>query len=232
MKIYVLTLFPKTIESFFKESIIKRSIDKKILDLKIINIRDFAKDSHKTVDDKPYGGGKGMVLKVDILHKALSSIKPKPYTILLSASGYKYNQKSAFKFASKKSLAIICGHYEGIDARIEHFADEIISIGDFVLTGGEIAAAAVIDSVARLLPGAINSQSTLEESFSTLTSKTYNPSSILEYPQFTRPKNFKGLKVPKILLSGNHQEISNWKKEQSSLRTNKFRPDLLITEKE
>lgn len=219
MKIYVLTLFPKTIESFFGESIIKRSIDKKFLNLQIINIRDFAKDSHKTVDDKPYGGGVGMVLKVDILHKALSSIKPKPYTILLSASGHKYNQKTASEFATKNNLAIICGHYEGIDARIEQFVDEIISIGDFVLTGGEIAAAAIIDSVVRLLPGVISENSAKEESFSDI-------GNFLEYPQYTRPENFKGIKVPKILLGGNHKKIENWRKQQSNKRTKKFRPDL------
>ncbi len=231
MKIYVLTLFPQTVNSFFKESIIKRAIAKKIIDLQIINIRDFAKGAHKSVDDKPYGGGKGMLLKVDVLYLALSSIKPKPYTILLSASGNKYNQRLAAKLSTNKSLAIICGHYEGIDARIEQYVDDIISIGDYVLTGGEIAAAAVVDSVVRLLPGVINPKSTKEESFSDIENLKFKIENSLEYPQYTRPENFKGRKVPKILLGGNHKEIEKWRKLQSTKRTKKFRPDLLSTEK-
>lgn len=225
MKIHVLTLFPQTIESFFQESIVKRAIDKKILNLKIINIRNYAKDAHKTVDDKPYGGGKGMVLKVDVLHKALTSIKPKPYTILLSASGHKYNQKTAEILSSKKDLAIICGHYEGVDVRIEHYVDDIISIGDFVLTGGEIAAALIIDSITRLLPGAISMGSTKNESFT-------GSGKYLEYPQYTRPEIYKGQKVPKILVGGNHKEIENWRQQQSTKRIKKFRPDLLTSKME
>lgn len=218
MTFHILTLFPESFESIFSKSIIKRAVDKKIVKIKFINPRDFSPDKHKTVDDKPYGGGKGMVLKVDIVIKALESIKPKPYTILLSASGKKYTQKTAQKLTEKREIALVCGHYEGSDARIEHFVDEVISIGDFVMTGGEIAAMAIIDTVTRLLPGAITEESLDWESFK---------NNLLEYPQYTRPEEFRSLKVPKILLSGNHRKIADWRKKEAVKRTGKFRPDLL-----
>jgi len=222
----------------------------------MVNIRDFAKDKHKTVDDKPYGGGKGMILKVDVLVNALETIKPKPalptsqrgkpagrpYTILLSPSGKKYDQQKALFFSRKTKLAIICGHYEGTDARIEKYVDEVISIGDFVLTGGEIAAMAVVDSVARLIPGVIHPESLKSESFSLISNfpfgsklaqgEQFQISNLLEYPQYTRPENFRGLKIPKILLLGNHQQISNWRQKQAFKRTRKVRPDLIKIEKE
>lgn len=227
---HILTLFPESFRSPFASSITKRAQEKKIITINILNIRDFANNRHKTVDDKPYGGGRGMILKVDITTKALQSIKPKPYSILLSASGKKYNQKKAYLYSKKKNLALICGHYEGIDARVEHFADEVVTIGDFVLSGGEIAAMAIVDSVTRLLPDAIKRESLTSESFLTSTeksSKGQQPGTILEYPQYTRPKIFRNLKVPEILLSGNHKKIEKWRKVQALKRTQKFRPDLL-----
>lgn len=218
MTFHIITLFPEIFESAFSTSIIKRAQAKKIVKINFINPRDFAKDKHKSVDDKPYGGGRGMVMRTDILVKALESIKPRPYTILLSASGKKYNQKKTRDFAKKKSLAIICGHYEGIDARVEKFVDDVISTGDFVMTGGEIAAMAIVDSVTRLIPGSIHKDSPKKESFS---------DSLLEYPQYTRPENFRGQRVPQVLLSGNHKQIENWRQKEAKKRTKKFRPELL-----
>ena len=219
MTFYVLTLFPQTFSSTFTQSIIKRAQENKIIKIKLINIRDFARDKHKTVDDRPYGGGKGMILKVDVVAHALESIKPKPYSILLSASGSKYNQKKARSYSKKQNLAIICGHYEGVDARVEQFVDEVISIGDYILTGGEIASMAIIDSTARLLPKVINPDSLKTESFA--------QGFTLEYPQYTRPQNFRNLKVPKILLRGNHQQIKLWREKETKKRLVKFRPDFL-----
>ncbi|MEK7581331.1 MAG: tRNA (guanosine(37)-N1)-methyltransferase TrmD [Patescibacteria group bacterium] len=220
MKVYLLTLFPEIFQGILTQSIAKRAQDKKLLKVKIINIRDFAQGPHKTVDDTPYGGGKGMVMKVDVLYRALSSIKPKPFTVLLSASGEKYNQQTAKEFSKHKSIALICGHYEGVDERIERYTDKVISTGDYILTGGEIPAMVIIDSITRLIPGVIQKDSLIEESFS-------EPSTMLEYPQYTRPENFKDQKVPSILLSGNHLKIKKWREEQSLKRTKKLRPDLL-----
>lgn len=219
MIIHILTLFPNVFDSIFTSSILKRAQNENLIKIDIINIRDFSHNTNKTVDDKPYGGGKGMVLKVDKVTAALESVKPKPYSILLSVSGFKFTQKKARNLAKKKALAVICGHYEGVDARVENFVDDVISIGDFIMTGGEIAAMAVVDSIARLLPGVIHPQSLKFESFL--------PNTHLEYPQYTRPENFKGLKVPRVLLSGNHKEIEKWRNTQSLKRTKKFRPDLL-----
>jgi len=216
---HILTLFPEMFESVFSQSILKRAQSLKNLKVEIVNIRDFAGDKHKTVDDKPYGGGRGMVMKVDVLVKALESIGGKPYSILLSASGEKYTQKSARILANKSQIAIICGHYEGTDARVEKFADKTFSIGDFILTGGEIAAMAIVDSTTRLIPKVINPESLKSESFAI-------KEGLLEFPQYTRPEEFRGLKVPKILLSGNHREIEKWREIQAIKRTTKFRPNL------
>lgn len=218
MTFHIITLFPEIFDSVFLKSIIGRAIGKKLIKVSFINPRDFATDKHKTVDDKPYGGGKGMVMRADILVKTLESIKPKPYTMLLSASGKKYNQKKSQILAKKTSAAIICGHYEGIDARMEKFVDEVVSIGDFVLTGGEIAAMAIIDSVTRLIPGAIHPDSPKNESFS---------KGLLEYPQYTRPEDFRGKKVPQVLLSGDHKKIDDWRQKEAARRTKKYRPDIL-----
>lgn len=227
MVFHIISLFPEFFGSVFSSSIIRRAIDKKSIKIRFVNPRDFATDRHKTVDDKPYGGGKGMIMKVDIVVKAIESIKPKPYSVLLSASGKKYTQQEAETFSQKQSLALICGHYEGIDARVEKFTDDVISIGDFVLTGGEIAAATIVDSVTRLIPGVIKEGSTEFESFSKLSTLNSQFSTLLEYPQYTRPEIFRGLKVPQVLLSGNHKEVAAWRQKETLKRTRRFRPDLL-----
>ncbi len=215
MTFYLITLFPEAFDSIFSSSIIKRAQVAKKVKIKFVNPRDSATNKYKTVDDKPYGGGAGMVMKVDTIVAALESIHPKPHTILLSASGKTYNQKMAEKLSKKKDLAIICGHYEGVDARVEKYVDEVVSIGDFVLTGGEIAAAAIVDSIARLIPGVINKKSLETESFSKIGNWKLEIGNYLEYPQYTRPEQFRGQKVPKILLSGNHKEIESWRQKHS-----------------
>lgn len=228
MTFYILTLFPQMLAGLLNSSILKRAQGTKLITVNLVNPRDFARNTHKTVDDKPYGGGGGMILKVDILLAALESIIPKPYIILLSPIGKKYDQKRTKIFAKKQSLALICGHYEGVDARIENFADEVVSIGDFILTGGEIAAAVIVDSVARLIPEVIKKESLETESFSSMTTRRQpTPITLLEYPQYTRPAEFRGLKVPPILLSGDHQQIARWRGQQAVKRTKKWRPDLL-----
>lgn len=217
MTFYVITLFPQSFDSILTTSILSRAQKKGLVKFNFINPRNFTTDGYHTVDDKPYGGGAGMVMKVEPIVKALESINGKPYKILLSASGKKYTQKTAQKLTTHNSIALICGHYEGVDARVEKFVDEIESIGDYVLTGGEIPAMVIIDSVTRLIPGVISTKSPKEESFS---------GDLLEAPQYTRPENFRGAKVPKVLLSGNHRQIEKWRKVQSVKRTKKFQPDL------
>ena len=207
----------------FEHSIIKRAIEQKLIEINFVDLRKFGLGNHKLVDDKPYGGGKGMVLRVDILEKAINETKNKKLSkneqkvILTSAHGKTFNQQIAQGYCKLKHLIIICGHYEGYDERIKNFIDEEISIGDFILTGGEIPAMLIADSVARLIKGVIKDESSLYESFSPL----------LEYPQYTKPQVFKKLEVPKILLSGNHEEINKWRKEESIKVTKKLRPDLL-----
>lgn len=228
MILNIITLFPQVFKQVFSASIIKRAQDKKLIKINLVNPRDFAVDKHKTVDDKPYGGGRGMIMKVDIVVKVLESIKPKPYSILLSASGRKYSQNYASKLAKKPNIAIVCGHYEGVDARVEKFVDDVISIGDFVLTGGEIAAMAIVDSVTRLIPSVIKKESLDQESFSQTTKlPNYPTTNLLEYPQYTRPNTFHALKVPRVLLSGNHKKIVVWRQKEALKRTRRFRPDLL-----
>ncbi len=230
MTISVLTLFPEMFKGPFSHSIIKNAIDKKLLRLNFVNIRDFGIGKHKTVDDRPYGGGKGMMLRVDVLLNALESArnnfkkkdKTKQKIVLLDPQGAIYNQKKAQEFSSLDHLILICGHYEGFDARIKKFIDEEISVGDYILTGGEIPAMAIIDSVVRLKHGVLPRNAADIESFS-----SRDGSLFLEYPQYTRPENFKNLKVPKILLSGNHQKVKEWREKQSIKITKKKRPDLL-----
>ncbi|MEK7559183.1 MAG: tRNA (guanosine(37)-N1)-methyltransferase TrmD [Patescibacteria group bacterium] len=231
MTISVLTLFPEMFEGPFSHSIIKNAISKNLIKLDFINIRDFGIGKHKTVDDRPYGGGRGMMIRVDVLLNALefaknkfpkkSKIKQK--IVLLDPTGTTYNQKVAREFSSLDHLILICGHYEGFDARIKKFIDEEISIGDFVLTGGEIPAMAIVDSVARLKQGVLPVNAADIESFSA----DAGNSVFLEYPQYTRPEKFKNLKVPEVLLSGNHGEIKTWRRNQSIRITKKKRPDLL-----
>ncbi len=224
MRIDILTLFPKMFEGFLSESLILRAQKKKILRIKVWDLRKFTTDKHRTVDDSPYGGGPGMVMKVDVIDRALEKIKSKnlkakPYTLLLTPQGKKFDQKSTKKLSKEKYLILICGHYEGYDERIRQLVDLEISIGDYILTGGEIPAQVVIDAVTRLIPGVVGKEESLkEESFS---------QRLLEYPQYTRPKEYKEMKVPKVLLSGNHQKIAKWRKQQALKKTKKQRPDLL-----
>jgi tRNA (guanine37-N1)-methyltransferase len=219
MTFHIITIFPDIFNSYFNESIIKRAQEKKAINIKIHNLRNWTTDKHKTVDDTPYGGGAGMVIKVEPIYKALKSIvrtsrdlSIKKKVILLSAKGKKWNQPLAKKYAKLDNVILICGRYEGIDERVKKFVDEEISIGDYVLTGGEIPVMIIIDSITRLLPGVLgNAASAKDESHST--------PGLLEYPQYTRPEIFKvqGKKyqVPKILLSGNHQKIKEWRRKKS-----------------
>jgi tRNA (guanine37-N1)-methyltransferase len=224
MKFIILTLFPEAFESYFNISLIKRALAKKFIDIEIVNLRNFGQGAHKVVDLPPYGGGVGMVLRVDIIDKALRAIRLKIKDkrlkiILLTPQGKKFNQKIAKRLLKNKTLVLVCGRYEGFDERIRDLVDEEISIGDYVLTGGEIPAMAVLDTVARLVPGVVGkSESLVSESFS---------EGLLEYPQYTRPENYKGKKVPKVLLSGHHAKISEWRKKEALKRTKQRRPDLL-----
>lgn len=219
MKIDVLTLFPSVIESYLNESIIKRAIEKNIVEINVHNIRDYSKDPHKKVDDYPYGGGVGMVLMPQPIFDAVRSLKTiDSKVILMTPQGKTYNQIIAHSLVNSKHLIIICGHYEGFDERIRELADLEISIGDFILTGGEIASLAVIDSTVRLIDGVINRKSHEDDSFE---------NNLLDYPVYTHPYDFEGLKVPDILLSGHHENINKWRLEEQIKRTKERRPDLL-----
>lgn len=218
MKITILTLFPQMIEDALQYSIIKRAMTENIIEVEIVNIRDFSINKHQQVDDYPFGGGAGMLIRIEPLVKALNSIKNKQsYTVLTSACGEVFSQKIAVDLAKKSELVIICGHYEGVDARIDNYIDQQISIGDYIMTGGELASLVIIDSVTRLLDKAISENSLKEESFNSF---------LLEAPQYTRPEEFDGYKVPQVLLSGHHKNIELWRKEQAVSITKKQRPDL------
>jgi len=221
MKIDVLTLFPGMFAGPLDESIIKRARNAGLLELTIHNLRDYAHDRHKTVDDRPFGGGPGMLLKPEPIFEAVETIaRESTRVILLSPSGRPFAQAIAQELAGQPELLLVSGHYEGFDERVrEELADDEISIGDYVLTNGALPAMVLIDAVTRLLPGALgDEESANDESFS---------SGLLEYPQYTRPAEFRGLKVPEILLSGNHAEIAKWRAEHARLRTQQRRPDLL-----
>jgi tRNA (guanine37-N1)-methyltransferase len=221
LKINVLTLFPAMFAGPLDESIVKRAREAKLLDLKIHNLRDWTHDRHKTVDDRPFGGGPGMLLKVEPLFEAIESLqREQTKVILLSPSGRKFTQEIARELSQLEDLLLVCGSYEGFDERVrEALADDELSIGDYVLTNGALPAMVVIDAVARLLPGVLgDDESSRDESFS---------AGLLEYPQYTRPAEFRGMKVPEVLLSGNHAEIEKWRREQAKLQTEKQRPDLL-----
>jgi tRNA (guanine37-N1)-methyltransferase len=221
MKIDVLTLFPAMFAGPLDESIIMRARKKGLLDLKIHQLRDWTHDRHKTVDDKPFGGGPGMLMKVEPLFEAVESLqRAETKVILLSPSGRKFSQEIARELANEKDLLLVTGHYEGFDERVrETLADDELSIGDYVLTNGALPAMVVIDAVARLLPGVLgDDESSRDESFS---------HELLEYPQYTRPAEFRGMKVPDVLVSGHHAEIKKWRLEQATKRTRKKRPDLL-----
>ncbi len=222
MKISIITLFPEVFDPILNTSILKRAQSKGKISFELINLRDFGEGKHQVVDGRPYGGGAGMVLRADILAKAVKSLKIencKLKIILMSASGYPYKQKKALELSKLDHLIIICGHYEGVDQRfIDKYVDEEISIGDYVLTGGEIPAMVIVDSVVRLIPGVLEKpEAIINESFS---------ENLLEYPHYTRPEEFEGEKVPEVLLSGNHAEIAKWRKQKSQQLTKKIRPDL------
>lgn len=224
MQIDILTLFPEMFEGPFSVSIIKRAREKGLININTINIRDFAHDKHRIVDDYPFGGGAGMVMKPEPVFEAVDYAKNEsqgsPRVILLCPQGHVFDQETAKRLANENSLIFICGHYEGIDERVrETLVDEEISIGDFVLTGGELPAMVIIDALTRLIPGALGE----EESF--VTDSFYN--GLLEYPQYTRPREYAGLTVPEILLSGDHEKIRKWRRLMSLKRTMARRPDLL-----
>ena len=221
MQIDVLTLFPGMFAGPLDESIIKRAREAGLLDLKIHNLRDYAHDRHKTVDDRPFGGGPGMLLKPEPIFEAVENIaRENTQVILLSPAGRTFNQAIAAEMAQHEHLLLVSGHYEGFDERVrEQLADDELSIGDYVLTNGALPIMVVVDTVTRLLPGVLgDDQSAQEESFS---------HGLLEHPQYTRPSEFRGMKVPEVLLSGNHGEIGKWRAEQARLRTKERRPDLL-----
>ena len=216
----ILTLFPEMIEGMVNHSILKRAKEKGIIEINIINFRDFSTNKHSTVDDYAYGGGAGMLISVEPIHLAMKTIPSldKAYKILTTPSGNVFSQQHAEELAKKDHFVIICGHYEGIDNRILNYIDEEISIGDYVLTGGEIPACTIIDSIARLIPGVISDDSITGESFTM---------GLLEYPQYTRPQVYDGYQVPDILLSGHHANIKKWQRYEALKKTYLVRPDLL-----
>lgn len=218
MKISVLTLFPEMFEGFTTNSIVKRALGKGVASFEAINIRDFTKDKYGRTDTPPIGGGAGLVQKAQPIVDAIRSVKQEgSHVILMSPRGKTFDQQMAKRFADMEHLVIVCGHYEGVDERVNPYCDELVSIGDYILTGGEIPAMAISDSVIRLLDGAITSDSLEEESFDNNT---------LEYPQFTEPFDYEGQVVPAILYCGNHQAIAKWRRKQSLLLTREHRPDL------
>ena len=219
MKIDVLTLFPDMFDGFKEESIIKRAIEEKKVKINAVNFRDYAKNKHKKVDDTPYGGGAGMVLSCQPIFDAVEDLKKKnSKVILLSPQGKTFNQKKAYELSKEKHLILICGHYEGFDERIRTICDEEISIGDYVLTGGEIPAMVLCDSITRLIPGVIEEESHKNDSFN---------DNLLDYPTYTKPRNYKGMKVPDVLLSGDHKKIKKWRDDKRVKITEEKRPDLL-----
>lgn len=219
MKISILTLFPESFQGFLNTSIMKRALTKKAIEIELINIRDFTTDKYGRVDSAPVGGGAGLIMKIQPIVDALKSIKtPSSYTILLSPRGGTFTQKIAHHYSRHyEHLIIICGHYEGIDERVSNYVDELVSLGDFILTGGELVAMVITDAITRLQEGAISGESILEESFE---------NGLLEYPQFTEPYAYDGHTVPDILFSGNHQAIKKWRHKKELELTKTYRPDL------
>lgn len=219
MQIDIMTLFPKIVEGFLSESIIKRAIEKGLVKINVINFRDYSPLPNKQVDDTPYGGGAGMLLRCEPIFECLDAIK-KPYShvILLSPEGVKFQQSEAIRLTQYKHLILICGHYEGFDERIKSQVDEVISIGDFILTGGEIPASAITDAIVRLIPGVIKPESLQSESFN---------DNLLDYPQYTKPDTYRGLNVPDVLISGNHQKIAEYRMMEQIKKTKELRPDIM-----
>ena len=219
MKIDILTLFPNMFTGFLNESIIKRARDKKLVEINVIDFREYSLDPHHKVDDYQYGGGSGMVLMIEPIYNCLQKIKTKDSKIILmTPQGKKYNQTLAYSLTNEKHIIIICGHYEGFDERIRSLVDLEISIGDYVLTGGEIPSMVITDSITRLISNVIKEDSHINDSFK---------DNLLDYPVYTKPVDFMGMKVPEILLSGHHENIKKWKYEESLKRTKERRPDLL-----
>ena len=219
MKIDILTLFPEMFENVFSESIIKRAIDLGKLEINIHNFRDYSLDPHHKVDDTPYGGGAGMVLAPQPIFDCVEKLRTKDSkVILLTPDGIPYKQEKAYELSHEKHLILICGHYEGFDDRIRTICDLEISIGDYVLTGGELASMVIVDSIGRLLPGVIEEESHLNDSFN---------NNLLDYPTYTKPRNFRGLEVPEVLISGDHKKIAEYRLEESIKKTKLRRPDLL-----
>ncbi|MBQ2640139.1 MAG: tRNA (guanosine(37)-N1)-methyltransferase TrmD [Bacilli bacterium] len=219
MKIDILTIFPNMFNSIFSESIIKRAIEDEKVEINIYDFREYTDDPHKKVDDTPYGGGGGMVLMPQPIFDCIDSIKTKESKIiLLTPDGVPYKQKIAYDLSKEKHLILICGHYEGFDERIRTICDMEISIGDYILTGGEIASMVIVDSIVRLIPGVIEEKSHINESFN---------NKLLDYPTYTKPRSFRGLEVPEVLVSGDHKKIEEYRKEESLKRTKLKRPDLL-----
>ena len=228
LKISLITIFPKLFENFLSESLIGRSVERGLLSVKTLNLRDFSEPPHHRVDDTPYGGGAGMVMRAEIVCKAVEKAKqdnPQAQVILLSASGKRFDQDKAKALSVEDGLILLCGRYEGVDQRaVELCVDEEICLGDFVLMGGEVAAMALIEAVSRLRPGVLgNEDSTTHESFSLVDGNDI----LIEAPQYTKPDQVRGLKVPDVLLSGNHAAISEWRQQESKKRTRAVRPDLL-----
>ena len=219
MKIDILTLFPRMFDGFLSESIIKRAIENNKVEINIHDIRDYSKDPHKKVDDYGYGGGAGMVLMPQPIFDAVESLKKdNSYIILVTPQGIPYKQNVAYDLVAKEHIIIICGHYEGFDERIRTLADAEISIGDYILTGGELASMVISDSVIRLIDGVITRESYENDSFT---------DNLLDYPVYTKPYDFRGMKVPDVLLSGHHENINKWRREQQIEKTKNRRPDLL-----
>lgn len=219
MHIDVLTLFPKMFEAVLGESILKRAQNKGKACIRVHNLRDWTSDAHRSADDKPFGGGAGMVMKIEPVYRALKGLKGKSKVILLTPQGKKLDQKLVKKLAKEKKLVLICGHYEGVDERVRELADEEISIGDYILTCGELPAMVLIDSIVRLIPGVLGDDESIKfESFE---------SGMLEYPQYTRPAEFIGKKVPEVLLSGDHRKIEAWRTAEALKRTRERRPDII-----
>ncbi len=226
MRFDIITIFPEIFGSFFSRGIIKKALKKGLFEVYVHNLRDYAKDKHKQVDDRPFGGSQGMVIKPEPVFRAVEAVKKEKEAVicLLSPKGKKFNSKIAESFAKRRQIILICGRYEGVDERVaEYLATDEISIGDFVLTGGELAAMVVVDSVSRFLPGVVGKTVSVEQdSFS---------SDLLDYPQYTRPRSFREMKVPEVLFSGNHKRIEKWRREKAFEKTMNLRPDLLKNKK-
>jgi len=217
----IISIFPGMFDSPFRESLLSKAQDNGIIEIRTHDLREYTLDKHNRVDDTPFGGGVGMVMNIEPIDRALEAVKkdrPKAYSILLSPGGYRFDQKKAWELSRKDEIILVCGRYEGVDERVSKLVDEELSIGDYVLNGGEVPAMVVVETVSRLVPGVVgDEQSLAEESFS---------DEMLEYPQYTRPREYKGYVVPEVLVSGDHKKIEAWKRQEALKKTAKYRPDL------